>query len=79
MDRSIDPKMEESGSSTEETKLPPEELPYTFHADKLPRARQIMYQICDLCDDDIRAIASASENLVCFQLQLHIYLLGALR
>ena len=72
MDRSIEPQMEESGSPSEESKLPPEELPYTFHADKLPRARQIMYQICDLYDDDIRAIVSASDNMVCLELLLLI-------
>ncbi|XP_065068048.1 general transcription factor 3C polypeptide 5-like isoform X2 [Rhopilema esculentum] len=42
--------------------IPPEDLLYTFHPDKLPRARQIMYQLCDLYDDEVQQIISENNG-----------------
>ena len=39
-------------------------MPYTFHAGKLPRARQIMYQLCDIYDDDIKKIITENDGKV---------------
>ena len=44
--------------------IPPEDLPYTFHPEKLPRARQIMYQLCDLYDDEVQQIISENNGKV---------------
>jgi len=47
---------------TEKLSVCPEDLPYTFHADKLPNARQVMYQLCDIYDNDIKDIISQNDG-----------------
>eukprot|EP00795_Rhopilema_esculentum_P010544 gene10544-19273_t len=47
--------------------IPPEDLLYTFHPDKLPRARQIMYQLCDLYDDEVQQIISENNGKLRFE------------
>lgn len=42
----------------------PLNLSYTFHADKLPHARQIMYQLCDIYDEDVQKIISENDGRV---------------
>eukprot|EP00794_Sanderia_malayensis_P015747 gene15747-17336_t len=54
---------EDGGEAKDNEKfIPPEDLPYTFHANKLPRARQIMYQLCDIYDDDVKQIIALNDG-----------------
>lgn len=40
---------------------------YKFKADKMPFSRNVLYQLCDIEDDDIQRLINSDENYVrCF-------------
>jgi hypothetical protein len=41
-----------------------EEEMYKFKADKLPFSRNVLYQLCDIEDDDIQKLIQSEENIV---------------
>jgi hypothetical protein len=41
-----------------------EEEMYKFKADKLPFSRNVLYQLCDIEDDDIQRLIQSEENIV---------------
>ncbi len=60
----IDQEDEPAKEEEEETSDRPKDLSYTFHASRLPTARQVMYQLCDIYDDDVKRIVAENDGKV---------------
>jgi hypothetical protein len=41
-----------------------EEEMYKFKADTLPFSRNVLYQLCDIEDDDIQSLIQSEQNMV---------------
>ena len=68
MPTGIDSNSKESGAASEESAAnfeDPEVLPYVFHPDRLPPARQVIYQLCDIHCAEAQELISANDGKVC--------------
>lgn len=65
------PNLRQVTSSKRDLKAPPlvaeekdDELPYVYSANKLPKQKQMFYQLCDLHDSEIQQLISANDEEV---------------
>lgn len=49
-----------------------QDLPYVFTPNKMPKQKQLFYQICDLHDPDIQRIVSKNDGQVCYNFMAFI-------
>ena len=42
-----------------------QDLPYVFTPNKMPKQKQLFYQVCDLHDPDIQRLVSRNDGQVC--------------
>ena len=54
-----------SDTKTDDKQSQEQDLPYVFTPNKMPKQKQLFYQVCDLHDPEIQRLVSKNDEQVC--------------